>query len=544
MGTTRDRGEVLGWGSFAKVYRTWDELLDRPVAVKELVQPFAGSEAFVRSYFAKALRMLDVSHPNLLAIFSTEADRFPPSLTREMAEQPLAYRLFDGPLEPQELVRLLRQVLTALDAVHSRDLVHLSVRPENLFWAGGVYKLGDFGVIPPDGAPPTPPRHHRYAAPEILSAEPQPSPAADLYSLGITAWELLLGTERLERSLEHALERAGGADRHDRHEGDRLWLEFHRSGAELPPIHTVEPTVPVALSLALERLARKDPAERPQSAGEAAAAIGAIEIEEAAAQTSAGSVRLAAGSPDGSMWIGIGVLFALVLAGAAFWFGVEDRMATRGGRGAETSLPEVPAEEAPVAPLEEAAVLPREELSGSPAMPGAVPDLAAELRRRAGRHSGLRFGLEGSATDARVRLPFDTRLRFRVASDRPAHLVLFTLAPDRTLTCLYPAPGVPAPTVTPGRELILPRREDEAAGFELITGPPEGTDLVFLLATDRPLPALPPGEEQGWVTEYAFRPHSDVNPALGFIRWLDRLRARDSGGVRLAMAEIEVVDGN
>jgi hypothetical protein len=534
----RGRGEVLGWGSFAKVFHSWDELLDRPVAVKELVQPFAGSEAFVRGYFAQALRMIDVAHPNLLAIYSVEPNRFPPALTREMAEQPLAHRLFDGPLAAEEVARALRHALAGLAALHARDLLHLSVRPENLLVCGEVYKLGDFGVGPMEGAPPIPSRQLRYSAPEMLGVEPRPSAVADLYSLGLVAWELLLGSERLERVLEETLAGSSSGAR-DRPEGDRLWLAFHRSEVELPPIHEVEPAVPVALSFVLERMVRKDPAARPVSAREVLTALipPPSETGVAAAPEKAPPATARRGGPT---WLALGVAAALVLAGVALWFGLRNRQSF----GPE---PLVNAG-SPVAVTEELRTAGEPGTSErAPIDPGpvSVSSLAADLRRLAGEHPGLRFDLDpprgGGRT--RTRLPIGSALRFRIDSDRRVFVSLFALSSTGTLTCLYPGPGGRPPEAIPGRTLILPRPEDERAGFELVTTPPAGTDLVFLLASDRPLPALPPGQASAWVTEFPLEAGDGESPAARFARWVGGLLEQDPDGNRLTLLQIEVVTG-
>jgi serine/threonine-protein kinase len=536
VSTIHGRGEVLGWGSFAKVFHSWDELLDRPVAVKELVQPFAGSEAFVRGYFAQALRMIDVAHPNLLAIYSVEPNRFPPALTREMAEQPLAHRLFDGPLAPEEVARALRHALAGLAALHARDLVHLSVRPENLLVCGEVYKLGDFGVVPMEGAPPIPPRQLRYSAPEMLGGEPRPAAAADLYSLGLVAWELLLGSERLERVLETTLAGSASGAR-DRPEGDRLWLAFHRSEVELPPIHELEPAVPVALSLVLERMVRKDPGARPASAREALTALSPPPSETGgAAAPGPEKAPPATARRGGPTWLALGVAAALVLAGVALWFGLRNR---------QSSGPEWPADagspDAVTEVLRTAGDASTKERAPIDPGPVSVPSLAAALRRLAGEHPGLRFDLEPPRGESRTRLPIGSALRFRVDSDRRVFVSLFALSSTGTLTCLYPRPGGRPPEAIPGRTLILPLPEDERAGFELVTTPPAGTDHVFLLASDRPLPALPPGRASGWVTDFPVDSGAGENPAAGFVRWVGRLLAENPDGNRLSLLQIEVV---
>jgi hypothetical protein len=523
------KGEVLGWGTVANVLKGWDELLDRPVAIKELVPPFGGSEAFVRAYFPVALRMVDISHQHVLATYSVEPHRFPPALSRELADETLAHQLLEGPIPPAEVLRLLRQVLVGLEAVHARDLVHLSIRPENLFVCGGVYKVGDFGIIPVAGAPGMPLRQFKYWAPELLADEPQVTPRADIYSLGVVAYELLLGSVRFERLLEETLERSGSVgDNNDLDEAFR-WLAFQRSDAVLPPIHEIDPAVPVALAHVLEKMLYKEPVHRSSSCREVLAALGAAGLGETPAGTQAltTSGRVARPSAQLSFWMGGGIVVALALAGVALVLGLRD-----GNRRAEDILL------TPLDPAVERSVKGPDEHPWESSTPTA---LANSLLGLATTGRGLVLDLDPPRGSGPARLAVGSQLRFRASSDRRAYLALFALSSDGTLTCLYPGPQGRTLEVAPGQSLVLPRPEDEQAGFELATTPPLGRDLIFLLASERPLPALPAGKVSPWVTEYPFVPGVADKPAARFARWVESLCRGNSAGVRLTVQAIDVV---
>src|SRR5439155_3515559 len=105
------KGEVLGWGGLATVYNGWDELLDRPVAIKELVQPFAGHDPFVRAFIGQALRMVDIAHRHVLSTYGVETGRTPPAILREVAEETVGHQLMEGPIAPEEVLRILRHIL-------------------------------------------------------------------------------------------------------------------------------------------------------------------------------------------------------------------------------------------------------------------------------------------------------------------------------------------------------------------------------------------------------------------------------------------------
>jgi hypothetical protein len=412
-----------------------------------------------------------------------------------------------------------------------------------------VYKVGDFGLPQIEGAPPIPLRQLKYWPPEMLGAEPNPSPAVDLYSLGLVAWELLVGPERLERLFESLI--GSTPSTRDGQVGDPLWSEFNRSEAELPPIHEVVQAVPAGLSLVLERLVRKDRSRRFESARDAADALG----DTTASPAPASSVTAPAASQRGEPpWLGIGVLAALVVAGAALWFGVLGGLHPISGEGSRIPVDASERREAGASSAGDDRAVEVEPASQAsdpdsaiqdPAPDQAAPprfqDLATELRNLARHHPGLTLAIDPPQAPGRARVPIGSALRFRVATDRRVSIVLFALSSTGTLTRLYPGPQGRSLELTPDRDLILPLPADERAGFELITTPPAGTDLVFLLASDTPLPPLPPGQASTWVTEYSDSPGTGESPAKRFVRWIERLLQNEPDGVRLALQEVEVV---
>jgi serine/threonine protein kinase len=235
--------EVLGSGACTTVSAEWDPLLGHSVVIKELNSPFAQNEAFARAFLAKAERLFDFEHENVLAIYRVDAGRRAPAFIREIAEETLEAAVLAGPLPPARVEEILRDALLGLRAMHARGMVHGAVKPRNLFQCGDRVKIGDFGMTGVPGAPPA--AINPYMAPELLRGEAA-TPASDLYALGIAAYELLLGRARFEQL----------------------------SRVDLPPLDGLLPGVPRPLALAVEQMTRKAAAYRAAGADQVLAALG------------------------------------------------------------------------------------------------------------------------------------------------------------------------------------------------------------------------------------------------------------------------------
>lgn len=540
MSSVYRKGQALGWGCFATVFKGWDELLDRPVAIKELIQPFAGNDAFVRAYLGQALRMVDIAHPHVLATYAVEPNRKPAALTREAADETMGHQLVEGPIAPEAVLRILRHALAGLGVIHGRELLHRSIKPENLFVCGNLYKIGDFGIAPVEGMPPFPARQFKYTAPEALSGEEQIGPGADLYSLGLVIHELLVGSVRFERIVEETLRKSGGLceEGEDEEEGgvDRLWPLFHLSPATVPPLHELETSIPVALSLTLQKMVAKNQADRYGSCREVLAALGAAGLVE----NLGGSQTLVLFPPSpapaplqqrgrNSLVLGSGVVTALLVAGAALVIGV---------RGREGTIP------SGASPLTQEASEPSPSDGDASPIPQITDRaaLAKWLRSLQGNEGGLSLALYPSRGEVRARLPLGTPFKFRVAADRTLHAALFVLSSDGSVACIYPGPTGSTLRLESGRGVLLPLPEDEVNGFTMTATEPIGRDLVFLLTSENPLPPLPSGEPSKWATSYSFVPGDPKSPAIRFADWVTGVR-RDVG-TGLSVYEVEVVEGS
>lgn len=579
---------ALGSGSIATVYEGWDEQLSRAVAIKELSHRFAGDRDFVERFLAGARKMAEISHPHVLAIHHVDLSHETPWLIMELADGgTLKEAMLAGPMQPEQASQVLRQALLGLAAVHRHGVVHRHVQPDNIFRCRKTYKLGDFGVPRTAQDPELQTLSFsvpKYLSPEELTQTQAIRPASDLYALGLVVYELLVGPERLRQEVERLVRTAGAAppvEAPAAEDENRLWLAFHLSPAELPPVGSVAPYVPAALSAILQRMLRKDAAARYQSAEQVLAELSGTGGEHASdvgpgrtqplpqrKQRKLSPVKVAALAVGGLLLLAAAILFLLPSRsakvaitseppGAVVWYrqqrvGVTP-LAERVKLGTELTFRKQGFREARVklagagqktlhAVLEP---LPKPSPPPPAPPPAAVPltdaaALAAALRPLATADDGLELAL-AAAPGQPLQVPVGVALTFHLRSDRPAHGVLFVLSPDGTVYRLYPGPERPAPVeIPPQAPVVLPRAEDRADGFNLVAGEPAGPHIAYLLAAEEALPAVPAGEAADrWLTLHRLLP-GESNPAADFVRWVVELRRRRPETTRLAVLPFEV----
>jgi len=190
----------LGRGGMGVVFRAWDQVDNRAVAIK-LVQPSLGREAHIFDRFAREIRALrQLNHPNIVAIHEDGRHNDLYYFTMELAVGPTLASYVDPvdrlPL-PQALY-LFGQVCSALHHAHSRGVVHRDLKPTNiLIQDSKTVKLLDFGLARlKDDTTLTLPGQAlgtaAYMAPEVGRGE-EAGPAADIYALGCLFFQLLTG---------------------------------------------------------------------------------------------------------------------------------------------------------------------------------------------------------------------------------------------------------------------------------------------------------------------------------------------------------------
>jgi serine/threonine-protein kinase len=196
--------DPLGEGGMSVVWRAFDLVLGRPVAVKVRSARFAENDQFRESIRTEAQAAATVSHPNLTSVYDygesvDEAGHVVPFVVMELLTgRTLAERLADGTPRPRTALRICAGIADGLALAHEHGLVHRDVKPGNIMLTPTGAKLVDFGVAALAGAPEasgpdamiigTP----SYVAPERLLGGPV-LPASDVYSLGVLLFRSLTG---------------------------------------------------------------------------------------------------------------------------------------------------------------------------------------------------------------------------------------------------------------------------------------------------------------------------------------------------------------
>lgn len=190
----------LGRGGFASVWKVTNRRLGRVEALKVLADVRGEDAEFVERFTREAQIAAALDHPNIVRIHEFGCTDGIFWYSMQFVDGPtLADELRRGrTFSPGEVVEIVVQVLDALGVIHDRGVVHRDLKPANLVLdaAGRPYVM-DFGIAKVDGPPGvtatgalmgTP----AYLAPEALAGSPIDG-RADLYALGVTAYEMLSG---------------------------------------------------------------------------------------------------------------------------------------------------------------------------------------------------------------------------------------------------------------------------------------------------------------------------------------------------------------
>jgi serine/threonine-protein kinase len=249
--------ERLGAGGMSVVWRGFDEVLGRQVAVKVLPPSTSADPAFRRRLRAEAQAAARLSHPHITNVYdygeATTVDGEPvPYVVMELIDgESLAAVLARVRRLPwQAAVRISAEVAAALAAAHSRGIVHRDVTPANVMLTPTGAKVVDFGIsaligendIDPDGSLLGTPA---YLAPERLEGG-QVSPATDVYAVGLLIYRTLIGQLPWDVGTTTALLRA----------------HQYTEPEPLPPVEGL----PSAVAALVGRCLEKRPADRPSSA--------------------------------------------------------------------------------------------------------------------------------------------------------------------------------------------------------------------------------------------------------------------------------------
>eukprot|EP00008_Paramoeba_atlantica_P013400 CAMPEP_0201485002 /NCGR_PEP_ID=MMETSP0151_2-20130828/9144_1 /ASSEMBLY_ACC=CAM_ASM_000257 /TAXON_ID=200890 /ORGANISM="Paramoeba atlantica, Strain 621/1 / CCAP 1560/9" /LENGTH=374 /DNA_ID=CAMNT_0047868933 /DNA_START=53 /DNA_END=1177 /DNA_ORIENTATION=- len=190
----------LGKGSFGEVFLSINRITGCPYAIKAIPRTSHKKHWMDnQEVFHSEVQALSVipTHDNITKYYTSWAQKNYFFIQMEYCETNLAeYAKFHQPFSEADLLRILSQIVDGLACLEQIGMVHLDIKPENIFVTNGIFKIGDFGLARPSGETTDLDGEARYVAPEILDLDCyQTHPSADIFSLGVIMWELTFGKE-------------------------------------------------------------------------------------------------------------------------------------------------------------------------------------------------------------------------------------------------------------------------------------------------------------------------------------------------------------
>jgi eukaryotic-like serine/threonine-protein kinase len=199
----------LGVGGMSTVHLAFDQRLERYVALKLLAEHLADDPTFVSRFRREALAAARLVHPNIVQVFDFGFDEGQHQhfiVMEHVSGHSCAELLRDqGHLDVGEAVEVISQACRGLDYAHRNGVVHRDVKPGNLLVSDAeVVKLADFGIARAAGQSSITQVGSvlgtaAYLAPEQARGE-EAGPRADIYSLGVVAYQLISGRLPYEAS--------------------------------------------------------------------------------------------------------------------------------------------------------------------------------------------------------------------------------------------------------------------------------------------------------------------------------------------------------
>ena len=266
--------DQIGSGGSSVVFKAVDELLGTKVAIKQFLLTGRDNEPDLREKIQTEARLHQkaaaadpdrlvqvvdiVDGPHGLLLISEYISG--PSLEQILAQN-------TAPMDIKQALGIIAATAMALDTVHTQGIVHLDLKPANVLMprAGGL-KISDFGLATEIDQQATPISGTvRYMAPELVQGG-KVDGRADIYALGVMAYEMLAGREKFDEAFKLVL-------RDQRNQAIR-WVKWHTNAKALAPnLHDLVPEVSPKLADLIARMMHKDINQRVESAKDVLSAI-------------------------------------------------------------------------------------------------------------------------------------------------------------------------------------------------------------------------------------------------------------------------------
>jgi serine/threonine-protein kinase len=315
--------EKVGEGGMAIAYRGRDRVLGRAVAIKIMRPELATDAGFLARFRREARAAAGIVHEHIAAVYDTGSDGPYHYIVMEyVAGESLRDRLRrEGPLPLGEALRIAEQTAEALEAAHAAGVTHRDIKPHNiLLGRGGQVKVTDFGIARAASAPGTGDTSAvigtvNYVSPEQARGETV-GPQGDVYSLGATLFEMLVGKPPFNG-------------------GDRLAVLHKHVYDRAPRPSELRPGLPPEVDSMVAHCLEKDLSRRFASAGELRSYLAACPREEG---TEAGVARRPRARIEGgpltaglqwirqrALWVGVALVVLAGAVGGIGFYAARDR---------------------------------------------------------------------------------------------------------------------------------------------------------------------------------------------------------------------------
>ena len=247
--------EKIGSGGMAMVYRARDLMLERTVAIKTLRKDYSNDENFRERFREEAKAAAKLSHPNIVTVhdFGLDAGRLYLIMEYVPGTDLKSLLKKEGRFSIAQTLPLITQACAGIGFAHRAGVVHCDVKPGNmLVTPDGLLKVVDFGIaralssIKPDEKSQVVWGSPNYFSPE-QAAGVAPSPASDVYSLGVVMYQMTTGILPFKSSQSQELAR------------------MHRQALPIPP-RNYNPEISLEFEKVILKALEKKPTLRYRSA--------------------------------------------------------------------------------------------------------------------------------------------------------------------------------------------------------------------------------------------------------------------------------------
>jgi hypothetical protein len=250
----------LGWGGFATVDRAWDPQRGHQVALKALLPHLAEEPSIHERFLVEAWAIAPLRHPNIVVFYDVGEADGRPFFTMELVDgQTLAELLATGSGMPlEQVIEIVGALASAIDYLHGAGLVHRDIKANNIMRdASGRVVLMDFGIARALDQTLNTRTGVKLGTPEVMAPEQvrgdEVGPAADIYALGILAYQLLSGRPPFAGDTARVL---------------------HAQVYDAPPaLPELRPDLPTGVWEAIQAALAKEPGRRPPTADAFAEAL-------------------------------------------------------------------------------------------------------------------------------------------------------------------------------------------------------------------------------------------------------------------------------